>query len=98
MFGGGLPLYDKSGKIVGALGVSGDTSCADHVIAWKTRHSLGLNIVPMGVAPGSNDNLIFDIQNGVSGSGFGHPDCKGGNPSGDIVKKLPETQPTVSHR
>jgi len=35
----------------------------------------------MGVAPGPSDNLVFDIQNGVSSSGFGHPDCKGGNPS-----------------
>ena len=51
VFGGGLALYDKSGKIVGGLGVSGDTSCADHVIAWKTRQALGLNAVPMGVAP-----------------------------------------------
>ena len=42
VFGGGLPLYSKKGELVGALGVSGDTSCADHVIAWKTRHSLGL--------------------------------------------------------
>jgi uncharacterized protein GlcG (DUF336 family) len=98
VFGGGLALYDKSGKIIGALGVSGDTSCADHVIAWKTRHTLGLDNVPMGVAPGPSDNLVFDIQNGVSSSGFGHPDCKGGNPSGDIIKKLTQTQPAGPHR
>src|SRR5215471_4044074 len=30
-FGGGVPIY-KNGKIVGGLGVSGDTSCADHEI------------------------------------------------------------------
>jgi len=30
-FGGGVPLY-RNGKIVGALGISGDTSCADHEI------------------------------------------------------------------
>ncbi len=36
VFGGGLALYDEDG-IVGALGVSGDTSCADHNIAWRTR-------------------------------------------------------------
>jgi len=98
VFGGGLALYDKNGKIVGALGVSGDTSCADHVVAWKTRHSLGLDSVPMGVAPGPSDNLIFDIQNGVSSSGFGHPACKGGTPSEDIIKKLNETLPVGPRR
>ena len=98
VFGGGLALYDKNGKIVGALGVSGDTACADHVIAWKTRQALGLNSVPMGVAPGPSDNLIFDIQNGTSSSGFGHPACKGGNPSEDIINKLNQTHPTGPHR
>jgi uncharacterized protein GlcG (DUF336 family) len=98
VFGGGLALYDKSGHIVGALGVSGDTSCADHVVAWKTRHSLGLDNVPMGVAPGPSDNLIFDIQQGASSSGFGHPTCKGGEPSEDIIKKLTDTLPAGPHR
>jgi uncharacterized protein GlcG (DUF336 family) len=98
VFGGGLALYDKKGQIVGALGVSGDTSCADHVVAWKTRHTLGLDAVPMGVAPGPSDNLIFDIQNGVSSSGFGHPTCKGGNPSEEIIEKLNQTHPTGPHR
>jgi uncharacterized protein GlcG (DUF336 family) len=98
VFGGGLPLYDKNGKIVGGLGVSGDTSCADHVVAWKTRQSLGLNSVPMGAAPGASDNLIFDIQNGTSSSGFGHPACKGGNPSEEIINKLNQTHPTGPHR
>jgi hypothetical protein len=27
----------------GGLGVSGDTSCTDHMIAWRVRHSLGLD-------------------------------------------------------
>jgi uncharacterized protein GlcG (DUF336 family) len=98
VFGGGLALYSKEGKIVGALGVSGDTSCADHVIAWKTRHALGLDAVPMGVAPGSSDNLIFDIQNGASASGFGHPPCKGGTPNEEIIKKLTDSMPTGPHR
>src|SRR5947209_3360151 len=95
---GGLALYDKKGQIVGALGVSGDTSCADHVVAWKTRHTLGLDAVPMGVAPGPSDNLILDIENGVSSSGFGHPGCKGGNPSEEIIKKLTETYPAGPRR
>ena len=90
VFGGGLALYQDKGKIVGGLGVSGDTSCADHVIAWKVRHSLGLDHVPYGVAPGQNDNMILDIQNGTSASGFGHPSCKGGKPPDEIIKRLPQ--------
>src|SRR4030095_5322056 len=35
VFGGGLALYDTAGNIVGGIGVSGDSSCADHIIAWK---------------------------------------------------------------
>ncbi len=93
VFGGGLALYSKKGELVGGLGVSGDTACADHVVAWKTRHSLGLDAVPMGVAPGPSDNLIFDIQNGVSPSGFGHPECKGGKPNKDIIEQLNQKLP-----
>jgi uncharacterized protein GlcG (DUF336 family) len=88
VFGGGLPLYDASGKIVGGLGLSGDTSCADHVIAWKVRDQLRLNTVPMGVSPDQNDNMILDFANGTSPSGFGHPDCKGGESSADKIKQL----------
>ena len=98
VFAGGLPLYTSKGELVGGLGVSGDTSCTDHVIAWKTRHDLGLDTVPMGVAPGPSDNLIFDIQNGHSSSGFGHPDCKGGKPAVDIIKNLTKAAPPGTHR
>src|SRR3954469_6959624 len=38
VFGGGLALYNTDGKVIGGLGVSGDTSCTDHVVAWKVRH------------------------------------------------------------
>jgi len=93
VFGGGLALYDKSGKLVGGLGLSGDTSCADHVIAWKVRHKLDLDHVPLGVAPGQTDNMILDVSNGVSASGFGHPSCKGGLPSDEIIKRLPQQFP-----
>src|SRR5438477_2162209 len=34
VFGGGLALYANRHVIAGGLGVSGDTSCADHNIAW----------------------------------------------------------------
>ena len=40
VFGGGLALYDAAGTLVGGLGVSGDSSCADHNIAWRTRNTL----------------------------------------------------------
>src|ERR1051326_3948717 len=43
VFGGGLALYNSSHVIVGAIGVSGDTSCADHNIAWRTRSKLNLD-------------------------------------------------------
>ncbi|HEY1961238.1 MAG TPA: heme-binding protein, partial [Rhizomicrobium sp.] len=38
VFAGGLALY-SGGGIQGALGVSGDTSCGDHNVAWRTRHA-----------------------------------------------------------
>jgi uncharacterized protein GlcG (DUF336 family) len=41
-FGGGVPLY-KNGHIVGGLGISGDTPCADHEIAKRVRHYAGLD-------------------------------------------------------
>ena len=41
-FGGGVPLY-KNGRIVGGLGISGDTPCADHEIAKRVRHYAGLD-------------------------------------------------------
>ena len=48
VFGGGLALYDGE-TIVGALGASGDTSGADHNIAWRIRKTLGLDLVPAGI-------------------------------------------------
>jgi uncharacterized protein GlcG (DUF336 family) len=77
-FGGGLALYDKNGDIVGALGISGDTSCADHNIAWRIRQGLGLDHVPAGVSPGNNDAIIYDmLPDKTSASGYGHAWCNG---------------------
>ena len=72
VFGGGLALYDKHGRRVGGVGVSGDTSCRDHMVAWELRHNLSLDFVPNGVTgdPTHPDNIIFDVNNG-----FGHPNC-----------------------
>lgn len=76
-FGGGLGLYDKSG-VVGGLGASGNTSCADHNIAWRIREKLHLNMVPNGPSPQHNDEIIYDVgPNGKSKSGWGHPRCGG---------------------
>jgi uncharacterized protein GlcG (DUF336 family) len=94
VFGGGLPLYASDGKIVGGLGLSGDTSCTDHIIAWKVRHELHLDAVPMGPSPDHNDNMILDFQNNVSVSGFGHPSCKGGMVPDAIIQDLPKQFPT----
>lgn len=75
VFGGGLALYDGK-TILGALGVSGDTSCADMNIAWRVRHALGLDHVPNGVSANNNDAIIYDVgSDGHSKSGFGHPGC-----------------------
>lgn len=42
VFGGGLALY-KLNKKVGAIGVSGDTSCRDHAFAWHVREYLAMH-------------------------------------------------------
>lgn len=96
VFGGGLALYSKEGNIVGGLGLSGDTSCTDHIIAWKIRHMLHLDAVAMGASPDHNDNMILDFKDGKSPSGFGHPDCKGGMEPSYIIQSLSKKYPTGS--
>jgi uncharacterized protein GlcG (DUF336 family) len=83
VFGGGLPLYNAQHEVVGGLGVSGDTSCADHNVAYRTRHTLQLDYVPAGVSGDAThaDTIVYDIaaqagqMPGVSPSGWGHPAC-----------------------
>ncbi len=80
VIGGGLALYDSNGVRVGGLGLSGDTACSDHIQAWKIRDALELDYVPFGFSPTGDDNIIFDLIEGVGGhpqslSGFGHPTC-----------------------
>jgi len=67
-FGGGVPLY-KNGKIIGGLGVSGDTSCTDHEIAKRVRNAAGLN--PPGGA--TVDDITYTATEGASV--FTHPLC-----------------------
>jgi uncharacterized protein GlcG (DUF336 family) len=96
VFGGGLALYDATGAVIGAIGLSGDSSCADHVIAWRVRHALVLDYVPGGVDPASGtDNIVFDIDgSGTSASGWGHPSCPP-DPAAVIAvgEALPTTDP-----
>jgi uncharacterized protein GlcG (DUF336 family) len=72
-FGGGVALYQK-GHIVGALGVSGDSSCADHAIAFRMRKLAGFDGVPSGVAPDNTDNIIYATA-GSAPTGFQQPHC-----------------------
>ena len=86
VFGGGLTLYATGHKMVGGLGVSGDTSCADHNIAWRVRNTLGLDhmgatgfLAAVGGVSGDStrpDNIVYDLNaDGTGGAGFGHPKC-----------------------
>ena len=92
VFGGGLPLYNSGGELIGAVGVSGDASCADHNIAWKVRDQLQLDYVPGGVSATSDDNAVYDITAGVSASGWGHPVCS--SAATTIGNALPTSHPT----
>jgi Haem-degrading len=88
VFGGGLGIY-KGGVRVGGLGVSGDQSCTDHMVAWRTRHTLNLDQLhgvrgPADIFANDHahpDNIIFDITanpnggTGNSATGFGHATC-----------------------
>jgi uncharacterized protein GlcG (DUF336 family) len=68
-FGGGVPLYDGNGKIIGGLGISGDTACTDHEIAKRVRDIVGLN--PPGGA--TVDDISYSSVDGPSV--FTHPLC-----------------------
>jgi len=97
VFGGGLGLYNEQGALVGGIGVSGDSSCADHNIAWRVRDSLELDTVPGGVSGDAArpDNIVYDItpqvgqMPGVSAGGWGHPAC------GDAATAIAAALPTA---
>jgi uncharacterized protein GlcG (DUF336 family) len=67
-FGGGVGLY-KNGKIIGGLGISGDTSCTDHEIAKRVRTLATLD------PPGGPlvDDISYSSVDGASV--FTHPLC-----------------------
>jgi len=68
-FGGGVPVYNAGGSIIGGLGVSGDTACTDHEIAKRVRDLAGLN------PPGGPlvDDITYSSKDGASV--FTHPVC-----------------------
>ena len=66
VFGGGLALY-KNGKKIGALGVSGDTSCRDHAYAWRMREYLQMHPGGTGITT-SNMNAAGVKQTPLDGA------------------------------
>jgi len=70
-FGGGVHLYNAEGKIIGGLGVSGDTACADHEIAKRVRVLARLN--PLG-GPLADD-IIYSSVDSPDILVFAHPLC-----------------------
>jgi uncharacterized protein GlcG (DUF336 family) len=91
VFGGGLGLYQAGRKIAGGLGVSGDSSCEDHRVAWRVRSILQLDYVPGGVSGDATrpDNMVFDVTpnpgggTGKSAGGWGHSHCISAAADGD---------------
>ena len=94
VFGGGLGLYARGANLVGGVGVSGDTSCADHNIAWRVRNLLRLDRMAQAggiqAVPGPAslfagdatrpDNIIFDITPNPAG-GTGNSTSGFGHPT-----------------
>lgn len=79
VFGGGLVLYNSDLKKIGAIGVSGDTSCTDHAFAWRVRERLASQLgfanaaQIAAAAPSPSERL--DI------TGLLYPGCGGPAPS-----------------
>lgn len=69
-FGGGVPLY-ADGQVIGGLGLSGDTACADHSVAFKMRRMAGLNGTPGGA---DADNISY-LDPNEPPNGLKHPRC-----------------------
>jgi hypothetical protein len=54
--------------VIGGLGVSGDTACADHAIAFRMRHLASLDATP------TDDNIVY-LGNGELPHDVDHPHC-----------------------
>ena len=75
-FGGGVALY-QGGQVIGGLGVSGDSSCADHAIAYRMRKLAKLDGIPGGVGPSNTDNISYPpvTTPPTAPTGFQQPHC-----------------------
>jgi uncharacterized protein GlcG (DUF336 family) len=73
VFGGGIAVY-KNGVKVGALGVSGDTSCTDHATVWAARAAIPGTDAPKADFPagGGFETLHFTSTYAALGD---HPHC-----------------------
>ncbi|WP_309234984.1 GlcG/HbpS family heme-binding protein [Paraburkholderia youngii] len=85
-FGGGVALY-AGGKVIGGLGVSGDSACADHAIAYRMRKLAGLGSVPAGQGPNNTDNIVYSTSG--SPMGFEHPHCFPSDLSAAKIEQIP---------
>lgn len=87
-FGGGVPLYNMAGKIVGGLGVSGDTACTDHEISKRVRDLAAMN--PSG-GP-LVDDIVYSSVDPASLLVFTHPLCLNTYRNGTFLgNELPST-------
>lgn len=78
-FGGGVPLYNTEGKVVGGLGVSGDTACSDHEVAKRVRDLAKLN--PKD-GPLADDIIYIGVD---SPSVLAHPVCLTTKRNGKVI-------------
>jgi uncharacterized protein GlcG (DUF336 family) len=79
-FGGGVALYNN-GQVIGGLGVSGDTSCADHAIAFRMRAQAHFNVTPssdnISYYKGAGPGGVITSPDQVDPSQFKQPHCLG---------------------
>lgn len=97
VFGGGLALYKNNVKI-GAVGVSGDTSCRDHAFAWEVRKALQADDVPTGITAFNagpdavgDAALVVALTNAAGGAVIGDELII------DVTKSSPGIQENAGH-